>query len=179
MILELIGIIVLFFIAIVLAIQFSGIVFGGYAPFFLTKSKVIKRITAEIKVEDGDSVYELGCGNAGFLRAIENKFPKVKELIGAEKFLLPYLIGKIQTSFLKSRIRILKKDIFNLNLRDADVIYCFLNKPMTVKLKEKFQKECEQGTQIISYQFTLPDLAPERVIDLAGNEKDKVYFYKI
>jgi hypothetical protein len=179
MILYLIGIAILLFIIIVLSIQFSSIVFGGYAPFFLTKSKVIKRIMEEIKVEDGDSVYELGCGNAGFLRAIEKKFPKVKELIGAEKFLMPYLIGKIQTSFLKSRIKILKEDIFNMNLRDADVIYCFLNKPMMQKLKEKLKKECEQGTQIISYQFTLPDLAPERIIDLEENEKDKIFFYKI
>lgn len=179
MILDLIGIAILLFIIIVLSIQFFGIAFGGYSPFFLTKRKVIKRIMAEIKVEDGDSIYELGCGNAGFLRAVEKNFSKVKELIGIEKFLMPYLIGKIQTSFLKSRIKIIKNDIFNINLRDADIVYSFLNKPTMQKLKEKLIKECEAGTQVISYQFSLPGLTPERVIDLEENQKDKIFFYKI
>ena len=46
-------------------------------------------------------------------------------------------------------------------------------------LKDKFLRECKKGTQIISYQFTLPEIKPEKVIDLENNEKDKVYFYTI
>ena len=133
----------------------------------------------EMSPKDGSAVYELGCGNAGFLRAVENKFPNIKKLVGIEYFFFPYLIGKIQTSLRKSKIKILKKNFLRLNLEEADIIYCFLSKPIMAKLKEKFKKECKTGARIISYQFRLPDMEPEKVIDLENNKKDKVYFYTI
>ncbi len=179
MFLEIISIAVLGFIALVLSVQFFQIALGGYAPIIPTKSKVIKRVMKEMSPKDGCAVYELGCGNAGFLRAAENKFPNIKKLVGIEYFFLPYLIGKIQVSLRDSKIKILKKDVLRFNMNEADIIYCFLNKPMMAKLKEKFKKECKAGTQIISYQFGLPDLEPEKVIDLEGGRKNKIYFYTI
>ncbi len=179
MFLEIILIAILAFIAIILSIQFFYIALGGYAPIVPTKNKVIKKILKEMSPKDGCAVYELGCGNAGFLRAAENKFPNIKKLVGIEYFFLPYLIGKIQTSLRKSKIKIIKKNFLRLSMEEADIVYCFLNKPMMVKLKEKFKKECRAGTQIISYKFNLPGLEPEKVVDLENNEKDKVYFYTI
>ena len=179
MFLEIISIAVLLFVAIVLSIQFFYIALGGYAPFFLTKEKVMKKIIDEISFGDDEVVYELGCGNAGFLRAVEKKFPELKKLTGVEWFFFPYLIGSIQTSLKRSKIKILKKNFFEIDLEDADVVYCFLNKKTMRGLKDKFLRECKKGTQIISYQFTLPEIKPEKVIDLENNEKDKVYFYTI
>lgn len=179
MFIEIISIAILAFIAVVLSIQFFQVALGGYAPIIPTKNKVIKRIIKEMSPKDGCAVYELGCGHAGFLRAAENKFPNIKKLVGAEYFFFPYLIGKIQTSLRKSKIKIIKKNCLRLNIGEADIIYCFLNKPMMAKLKEKFKKECKAGTQIISYQFSLPDLEPEKIINLENNKKDKVYFYTI
>jgi tRNA G46 methylase TrmB len=45
----------------------------------------------EIKIPDGAVVYELGCGRAGFLRALEEKFPQAK-YIGVEYSFWPYLL---------------------------------------------------------------------------------------
>jgi hypothetical protein len=170
---------ILAFIAVVLSIQFYFIVFRGFSPYFSSKERVIKRIVDEVVLRDDGNVYELGCGNAGFLRAVEKKFPKIKKLIGTELFLMPYLISNIQLSLQKTKIKILKKDLFKTDIADADIIYCFLNKEAMKKLKIKLLQECKKGTQIISYQFTLPEMEPEKIIDLDNNEKDKIYFYKI
>ena len=169
----------LFFIAVVLSVQFFQIALGGYAPIIPTRSKVIKTVMAEVSPQDGCAVYELGCGSAGFLRAVEDEFPHIKKLIGIECFFFPYVIGKIQTSLRKSKIKILKGNFLRINLKDADIIYCFLNKPMMLKLKEKLQQECRPGAQIISYQFRLPGLKPKKIIDIQNNGKDRVYFYII
>jgi len=172
-------IVLLFVAAISLFIQFFYIVFGGYTPFFPTKKKVIERVMKEIQFNDDATVYELGCGDAPFLRMAEEKFPKIKELIGIELFMFPYIMARIQTSLKKSRIKILKKNFFDVSLKDADIIYCFLNKPTMKALKEKLIKECKAGTQIVSYQFTLPDLTPIKKIDINEDKKDNIYFYKL
>lgn len=178
MIWQLIFITILAFIAIVLSIQFFYIILGGYAPYFFTKRKVMAKIIDEIMISEGDVVYELGCGNAGFLRAVEKEYPKVKKLIGAELFLFPYIIANIQLSLQKTKIKIFKKDFFKMHLGEADIIYCFLNKKTMGELKDKFLQECKKGTQIISYQFKLPELEPVKVVDLENNKKDRVYFYR-
>ncbi len=173
------SIVVLSFIAVVLAVNFSYIVFSGYAPFFATSGKILDRIVGELDIKDGATIYELGCGRAGFLRRVEKKFPRMSKLMGVEYFFIPFIIAGIQLALQKSKIKILKKNLFNVNLKEADVIYCFLNKQAMKKLKEKFLKECKRGAQIISYQFSLPDMAPGKVIDINENNRDKVYFYKI
>ena len=70
-----------------------------------------------------------------------------------------------------------KKNLFKVNLADADVIYCYLNIEMMKKLENKFKKECKNETKIISYAFALPSLQPEKVIKMESGKK--IYFYKI
>ncbi len=174
---QIIFIILLFFFLIFLGMQFFYVLFRGYAPFISTKKKVLDRVINEIKINDKAVVYELGCGKAGFLHLMRNKFPKA-ELIGVEFLLLPYLITKTQNSFLKSRIKIIKQNFFKTDLSKADVVYCYLSIKTMKALEGKFKNECRSGAEIISYQFPLPNTKEEKVIEVDGS-KDKIYFYRI
>lgn len=165
------------FLFIFFAMEFYNILFRGYAPFIVTRKKVIAKILSELDIREGAKIYELGCGQAGFLRALRKKFPR-SELIGVEYQLLPYLIGGMQSALTNSKIKFKKKNIFKLNLRDADLIYCYLNPKTMARLEGKFKAECRPGTEVISYQFPLPNKQPEKVV-IGPSEKDKVYFYKI
>lgn len=174
----------LFFYLILLAVlfyfyffmtQFYNIFFNGYAPFISTGSIVIKKIIAEIKIDEQATIYELGCGRARFLRIIEKKFPKAK-LLGIENLFSIYLINKLWLLILRSRINLIKKDFFELNLSEADIIYCYLNNKTMDLLGEKFRQECRLGTQIISNSFMLPQFSAEKIIII--NNK-KIYFYRV
>jgi len=166
---------ILFFIGIFLGTQFFNIIFRGYAPFISTRPQIIKKILTEINLQQGNKVYELGCGSAGFLRAICDKFPEA-EAIGVENAIWPYFLARVQTAIFNKKIKIIRKNLFNVNLSDADLIYCYLNLKTMEMLKEKFNKECKQGTIIVSYQFPLHNFNPTKVVQ---SEKDKIYFYKI
>ncbi len=169
--------IILLAAALMIGVQFFNIIFRGFAPFISTKGKVIVKILDEIDYNNGNTnVYELGCGKAGFLRALEEKKPEWK-YIGVENSSLPWLIAKIQTSLNHSKIKILKKNLFHVNLADADLIYCYLNIEMMKKLEKKFKQECKSGTRIISYSFTMPNLEPEKIVKMENGYK--IYFYRI
>ncbi|MCK4554473.1 hypothetical protein KAU19_05980 [Candidatus Parcubacteria bacterium] len=169
--------IILVIVALAIGVQFFNMIFRGFAPFISTKGKVIKKILDEIDYNNGNiNVYELGCGKAGFLRALEEKKPDWK-FIGVENSFLPWLIAKIQTSLNHSKIKILKKNLFHVNLAGADLIYCYLNIEMMKKLEEKFKKECKNGAMIISYSFAMPNLEPEKVVRMENG--GKIYFYRI
>jgi hypothetical protein len=139
---------------------------------------LINKIFEKVKFNKDFSgvVYELGAGQAGFLRAFEEKYPK-SNLVGIEYSFLPYWMTRMQLVFSKSKIKIKKKNMFKVDLKDADVVYCYLNTKMMKKLEKKFQEECKKGTTIISYQFILPNLKPDQILELG--EYSRVYVYKI
>lgn len=165
----------LIIIAAFLLSQFFNILFRGYAPFISTNSEVIEKIANEVKPDSDPKFYELGCGKASFLRAIAKKFPQAK-CVGVEYSFLPWLIAKIQTACNKSKIKIIKQNIFKINMADADYIYCYLNPKMMSLLEKKFKEECRHGTKIISNTFSLPNSQPEKTLEAGGN---KIYFYSI
>ena len=169
---------ILITIAAMIAVQFFNIIFRGFAPFISSKQAVIKKILNEIDLNNNDNnkVYELGCGKVGFLRVLEKRKPGWK-FIGIEYSLLPYLIAKIQVSLNHSKIKILRKNLFKINLADAGFIYCYLNIGMMKKLEEKFKRECKSGAKIISYAFAMPNLEPEKIVKMENGEK--IYFYMV
>ena len=168
--------VILIIIAAAMLIQFFNIVFRGFAPFISTNPKVIGKIIENMDFSGRGKAYELGCGKAGFLRAIELEYPQA-ELAGVEYSFWPWLIAKIQVSLNKSKIEIKRKNLFKVDLADADLIYCYLSHRIMKKLKKKLEQECRKGTKVISYFFALPDLEPDKIVELENGEK--VYFYSI
>ena len=150
--------------------------FRGFAPFVATRPKIIKRVIDELRLKDTDVVYELGCGRAGFLHAVRKRYPKVK-LVGFEYALMPYFQARIQNALNQANLIIRRKNIFKVDLSEANVIYCYLNELMMQKLQEKFKRECKPGTVVVSYQYPLSNAESETIIELP-ERKDKVYVYR-
>jgi len=161
--------------AVFFTVQFYNIVFRGYAPFISSKRRVIKKIIEKLELKEDGVIYELGCGNAGFLRAARKKLPQAK-LVGFEYSFLPYVIAQIQNSLSNSKISIKKENIFKVDLSQADVLYCYLNVSTMKRLEEKIKAEGRKGLEIISYQFPLPSLKAEEIL---ADGKGKIYFYSL
>jgi hypothetical protein len=172
-------IIILIFAAFFI-VQFYNAFFRGFAPFILTKNEVIKRIIDELKQMNNPAeaeVYELGSGMAGFLKAMEKNFPETY-LTGMEYSFLPCMISRMQIAFVKSKIKILKKNFLDEDLSKADVIYCFLSIRLMELLKEKFKKELRPGAIVISYQFPLKGIDPVKIVKIGDSKEGSIYFYK-
>ena len=156
-------------------VQAYNMIFRGYAPFLATKSVALRRLLSELRIKKDAKVYELGAGRAGFLRMLRKQYSEAR-LTGVEYSFFPWLIGKLQSALTNSRIELLRKNIFKADLKNADLVYCYLNVGTMNKLEEKFGHELREGVQVVSYQFPLPSKEPEKVIDLG--EEGKIFFYQ-
>jgi len=149
--------------------------FRGFAPYLNTKSKTIYKIISKIDIKGDETIYELGCGNAGFLQLLGRKYPNTK-LVGFEYSFFPWLIANIQLKLQGIKnLRIIKKNIFKVDLSPANIIYCYLNTLTMQKLENKFNKECQKNTQIISNKFQIQGWIARKVVEIKNS---KVYFYK-
>lgn len=164
--------------------QFYNVFFRGYAPFVATDRATIGGIIDEVKngevaikvaIKETPVIYELGCGRARFLKMMAKAFPRA-ELIGVENLFGLYLLDKIQFKLRRSQIKLLKQDFFTVDLKNADLIYCYLNNATMEKLGEKFRKECRRGTQVVSRSFPIPQFEPNKVLKIRNKQ---VYFYKV
>jgi len=155
--------------------EFWQVVFLGTAPFLSTEKEVVEAISKKLKISPGQNIYELGAGKATFLRELQKKYPKANYL-GVEKNLIPYLSSRLTIEELNHKIKIVKKDLFKVDIHEADIIYCYLNPNTMAKIADKLEKECRPGTIVISYLFDIPNWEIKETIDLA---RGQVYFYEI
>ena len=171
---------IIFFVAVLIyaiffITQFYNIIFKDYGPSLSTDKPTILKIISELKVKPGINIYELGCGQARFLKQAEKSFPQVK-LVGVENSLMLYLWIKLKFLILGSKIKFINHDVLKINLSEADIIYCWLFKSTMEKLGKKIKEECKPGTQVISRSFSIPQFEPVKTLII---ENKTVYFYEI
>ena len=147
-------------------------------PYVPTKKRVMKKMIEVAKLKNNDVVYDLGCGDGRLLFAAE-KTKKVKGT-GYELAPIPYLLAKLGQFFHNSKVRIKMSNFFGANLKDANIIFCYLGPETTSKLYKKIKHECKKGTRIISNTFSVHGIQPSRI--WPQNKKLKlpsIYMYEI
>lgn len=120
-------------------------------------------------------MYDLGCGDGRIICAAAGAGARAR---GFEISLLPYFIAKIRRLFQnnKSNIKISYKNIWNLDLSDADIVYFFLMEEVHPRLKQKFEKELKKGAKIISYAWPIKGWEAS-MISVVDN-RPKIYLYQ-
>lgn len=173
--------ILLILLCVFLLQEFVRVIIKRNAPFVSSNNKFVKKVADLGGFKEGDVVYELGCGDARFLREVANRY-KVKA-IGYEYSVIPYLLAIFYNFITRSKVKVYYKDIAKANLADADYVYCYLmNKQMAV-LEQRFLKELKPGAIIISNTFQFKTWRPEKSIVLDENKKyhlsNNLYFYRV
>ncbi|OGY41461.1 MAG: hypothetical protein A2Y82_00960 [Candidatus Buchananbacteria bacterium RBG_13_36_9] len=178
----LLGIFILIFLGLtlILTIRECYRVFKGNAPFLSSDRRLIKRIIEEIDFKDGSVVYELGCGEAKFLRELSKK--KNIKAVGYEYFLIPYLMANILNFFSGQKIKIHYRDFFKANLQDADYVFCFLICDEMDRLEKKLQQELKSEAIVISNTFSFKNWQLQKIImvdEKRGKSlNNKIYIYQ-
>ncbi len=155
---DLILIFFLVFVLIMLATALVNIVIR--VPYVPSRQRIVKHLVGLAHLKAGEKVYDLGCGDGRFLFEAE-KQAKV-EAIGFEAAPLPYLIAHFKKWINSSTCKISMRNFFKINLKDADVIFCYLGPEVMAALEPKFKKECRKGTRIYSHTFRMKKMQPTK-----------------
>lgn len=129
-----------------------------WAPWWRTSKKTARAICKLAKVKKGDLIYDLGSGDGTALMIAAKEFGA--HGIGIEIDPLRYWVSKVllQKNSVADSVKILRKNFFAQNLKDADVVFVYLIPKTLEKLLPKFKKELKKGTRIVSfvYEINLP-----------------------
>lgn len=152
----------MFFDFILLGIIFFLLIFlswiwppdSPWAPWWRTNKETAKAICKIGDIEKDDIVYDLGCGDAEFLKqAGKIGATGVGLEIEPSRFLIAKL--RIMNNGLQKKIEIKRKNFFKENISNASVIVVYLVPKTLEKLIPKFKKELKKGTRIVSYRYEM------------------------
>ncbi|MGA2967912.1 MAG: 50S ribosomal protein L11 methyltransferase [Candidatus Levyibacteriota bacterium] len=129
-----------------------------WAPWWRTSHQTARAICKLAKVKKGDLIYDLGSGDGTALITAAKEFGA--NGVGIEIDPLRYWISKIRIrkNGLSKRITVMRKNFFQENIKNADVVFVYLVPKALEKLLPKFRKELKKSTKIVSfvYEMELP-----------------------
>ena len=110
----------------------------------------------------GDVVYDLGCGDARIPVTAAKKY-KVKAYgydIDPER--IKDSLENVKKNKVEDLVTIQKKDIFTLDLKDANVVTLYLLPSLNVKLMPQLAK-LKPGSRIVSHDFDMQGAKPKKI----------------
>ncbi|MCJ7732843.1 50S ribosomal protein L11 methyltransferase [Candidatus Bathyarchaeota archaeon] len=146
------------------------------APYVPTPMNVVKAMLEIAGAGPGDTVIDLGCGDARILTMAVEEFG-ADRAIGYElnKHLVETALGNIYRKNLERKVEIVEGNFMEADLSPATIVTLYLTTTGNAKLRPKFKEELRQGTRIISHDFPIVDW----VTDSPDNEAVKVGTHKI
>jgi predicted RNA methylase len=144
------------------------------APWVPTSRQVVHRMLSMADVQPGEVVYDLGCGDGRVLVAAARRFGA--RAVGVEVDVFRYLWSVLAVTLfgLWKQVRVIRGDLFSVELGDADVVFAYLLQDTNDRLKDKLRRELRPETRIIANTFVFPGLPL-----VSKDEELKLYLYRM
>ncbi len=165
-IIQLIIIISSVILALVLLVVFIVIIEALVRQHYLpTSTTVLDRVQTIISehIPHGGIVYDLGCGHGLFALSIQKENP-TRSVRGIDTSYIRIWFAKVYTYLIGRHVIFTRKNIFNADLRDADIVYTYLWYSVMPPLEQKLRKELKPGAIVITNTSYFPNWKPIRTI---------------
>lgn len=148
-------------------------------PPLPTSSAAIKSVFDLMEKHQGKTFVDLGCGMGKMLAAVKKRFPRM-EVEGYENWPTQFILARIILFFSGTKGKIFYKDLFHADLKNADIVYCYLYPELMEKLEKKLEKELNDDVVVISNSFPLPHWKPRETIitNPKKPEYKKIFVYR-
>lgn len=162
-----------------IALYAVGLLYSGLmgAPYVPTSKNAIADILKKAKLKKDDVFMELGSGDGRTVcKAVKTYGVKgvgieINDLL---VFYSRFLAGRAHAANIEFR----KQNIFDANLKEADVIYMFLMPELLKKMDSRFRDNTKKGALLISHGFKLIGWE-KKLVDEIKTEPFSTYFYRV
>ncbi len=135
--------------------------------FVPTPPEVVDKMLELAQVKKTDLVYDLGCGDGRIVIAAAKKYGCKAVGYDINPDRVKEARANVEKEKLGNLVKIEQKDIFTLNLSDANVITLYLLPDLNVKLIPQLEK-LKPGSRIVSHAFDMKGVTPDKVETVNG-----------
>lgn len=122
------------------------------------------------------ALVDLGCGFAGTLCQLASRYPRAR-LVGYETAPLVFLVAWLRC-LPRRNCRVYFRSLWQAELAAFDAVYCFLSPAPMPALWAKARAEMRPGALLVSNSFSVPGMAPERVIEVGDWRRSRLLIWQ-
>lgn len=143
-----------------------------YVP---TPHEVVDRMLDEAKVRPTDVVYDLGCGDGRMVIAAAKKFGTLGVGVDLDPARIREARANAKAAGVDELVTFHVGDMFETDIREADVVLLYLLPELNRRLKPKLFAELKPGARVVSHDFDMgKGWPPDRSINLG---QDGIYMW--
>ncbi len=153
------------------------------APFVATPTPVVRQMLILAELKPGETLYDLGSGDGRTVIMAAKDFGAKSVGVELREDLVKRALSNIQEFGLEKEAQILQKDIFKVNLSQADVVFLYLTTSANEKVKPKLETELKPGARVISHDYEILGWKPSKIDNFCENPRlgypsHTLYVYK-
>jgi cyclopropane fatty-acyl-phospholipid synthase-like methyltransferase len=133
-------------------------------PFVVSAEPVVEAMLDLAGVRAGDVLYDLGCGDGRVVVAAAGRGARATG-IDIDPAPLNFARANARRAGVEARVRFVRGDFFQADLRDATVVTLYLSPEVNQRLLPKLLDELAPGSRIVSHKFDMGDAwKPDRSV---------------
>jgi ribosomal protein L11 methylase PrmA len=146
--------------------------------FVPTPQPVVEKMLELAKVTKDDVVYDLGCGDGRIVVTAAKKFGCKAYGFDIDPRRIKESNENVQKNGVGDLVLIQQKDIFTLDLSQANVVTLYLLPSLNVKLIPQLDK-LKPGSRIVSHDFDMRGVKPDQTVEVTteNGAEHTVYFW--
>lgn len=137
---------------------------GPDVIYLPSAADVVTRMIEVARVDSGDVVYDLGCGDGRIVIAAARDRGARGVCVDIDPSLVAKSRHNADTAGVAHRIEFRHADMFETDLGSATVVALYLSPSLNVRLRPKLFREVRPGSWIVSHNFDMGDWKPDTTV---------------
>ena len=142
--------------------------------FIGTPHDVVDKMLEMANVQKDDQVYDLGCGDGRIVVAAAEKYGCRAVGYDIDPQRVREALDKVNQHGVGALVRIEQRDIFSLDLSEADVVTIYLDPRLNERLIPQLEK-LKPGARVVSHSFGIGSIQPDEVVTFTSQEDKEVH----
>lgn len=147
-------------------------------PLFLSSRAARARLLDILPPDRPLHFVDVGCGLGGVVSTVAREHP-TRVCLGLETAWLPYMISRLRCLLSANPVTVLRHDLWQHDLSDADVVYAYLSPVPMARLWRKVVAEMRPGTLFISNSFEVPGVPASASVEIDDATGSVLHVYRL
>jgi len=142
---------------------------------------VVAKMLELVKVTKDDVLYDMGCGDGRIVVAAAKKYGGRGIGFDINPVRVRESLENVRRNGVEDLVKIERKDIFKVDLSEANVITLYLLPSMNVRLIPQLEK-LKPGSRIVAHDYDIEGIKPDKTLTMMSKEdavEHYIYLYTI